>query len=514
MKSTVKVSISRSAFHLDSDAYAMLEKYLDALERHFVNKEGGKEIVSDIEERLAELLAARISIPEQVVSVAMVEEIIAIMGMPDDMEDIPEFATMPPSPKRKKKRLYRNVDDNVIGGVCSGLAAYFTIEVILIRILFVLFFFGFPTVGLPFGSSFAVILYLALWAAVPAARTPKQKIEVRGEDPTISSIQRRVEDEIEAVRQKWEKQGKKWTPEMEEELYAATHGGRKHSSNLFVRFAKVVLRVLILFIGIITLIAALGGLIALPLALFRGSLVSGVVLFDVLNFIHLDTNITFFKIMLLGVLLIPLLGLIYIGVKAIVGFRDKFRIGLVLFLLWIASLTGLVIVGGSSVKSYMQWGNVEEKIVLPVKHDTLYVDMPGHYYDKKNVFFQSDENDMFSIWASELDHDVKIYMMPTIKVMRSYISDSIYIEVVKRASGRTISDAYDNAGKMPFNYTLRDSLLLIDPYVYSKNDKWSGQLVTVKIYVPKGKEIKLQTRAGYKKARKIRNIKIGPTNRD
>ncbi|MDR0738469.1 MAG: PspC domain-containing protein, partial [Prevotellaceae bacterium] len=353
MKSTVKVSISRSAFHLDSDAYEMLRDYLDRLEKHFKGKDGGKEIVSDIEERLAELLTARISTPEQVVSPALVEEVIGIMGMPDDMETGGmEYGAGMPSPQNRR-RLYRDVQDKMLGGVCSGVAAYFGIDVTWSRLLFVLFLIGFSVPGISI-SGLLIVAYVVLWIIVPPAVTVRERMEMRNNNTTISDIQKKVEDEINTLRQKWERKGKQWTPEIEREVLGAGIGAR-HQEHALVRLFKLGLRAIMIFFGVIFLIVAVCGLLALPLCLFVGTVLSDVVLFDLFDLVAFDMNLTLFKVLLSIVLLLPLLGLLYIGTKAIVGFRGRFKIGLVMFLLWLAACVTLVVSVSSSALGFRRW---------------------------------------------------------------------------------------------------------------------------------------------------------------
>jgi phage shock protein PspC (stress-responsive transcriptional regulator) len=149
MKPTIKVSISGVAFHLDENAYHLLEKYLDRLQKHYANMDGGKEIIEDIELRIAELLKERIGSQDQVVSDIMITEVIAILGQPEEFEaEDNSFGNKyaETEKKRSPKKLYRDTDNKILGGVCSGLAAYFNIDVVWVRILFVVFFIGFSAI--------------------------------------------------------------------------------------------------------------------------------------------------------------------------------------------------------------------------------------------------------------------------------------------------------------------------------------------------------------------------------
>jgi phage shock protein PspC (stress-responsive transcriptional regulator) len=493
MKSTVKVSISRSAFHLDSDAYEMLHDYLNRLEKHFEGKDGGREIVSDIEERLAELLTARISTPEQVVSMALVEEIIAIMGMPGDMEPCETgYGATAPLPQNRRRRLYRDMHDKIIGGVCSGLAAYFGIDVAGSRLLFVLcFFVGVSIPVIPVGG-FLLIVYLALWIIVPPAVTARERMEMRNDNTTIADIQRKVEDEISALRQKWERKGKQWTPEIEREVLEAGIGAR-HQEHGLMRLFKIGLRAMMIFFGAIILLVAVCGLLALPVVLFMGTVLTDVVLFDLLDLVDINMNIVLFKVLLSMVLLLPLLGLLYIGTKAIVGFRGRFKIGLIMFLLWLAACITLVVAASSSALGFRRWIDVEEEMHIPAQYTTLHVDMPESYRDiiHRKALFKYDDNGIV-FWRNDRHGAPEVYVLPDIEVVQTADTGAIRVCFIKTASGVNRPTALAHAGEVPLQYTLRDSLLLLEPFVYSKERKWNGEIVSVRIYVPQGKRIQIE----------------------
>lgn len=195
MKTTVTINLGGFIFHIDDDAYQILHSYLLAIERQFANETDSKEIISDIESRLAELFTETLGNKKDVISKDDVAKVISIMGEPHDfsVEDEQENQT-----KRKNmtsyqttKRLYRDPENRILGGVCGGLGAYFNSDPLLFRILFVIIFFG-------LGSG--LIIYIILWIAIPEARTTAQKLEMRGEPITIENIKKAVREEFENVK--------------------------------------------------------------------------------------------------------------------------------------------------------------------------------------------------------------------------------------------------------------------------------------------------------------------------
>ncbi len=202
MKKTVNINLSGRVFYIDEDAYARLRKYLDRLEKYFSKQEEGKEIILDIESRIAELFESKLSNKNAVVNEAMVEEVIRIMGQPEDFDDGGSDAEENTSYQetyftKARKRLYRDVDNRVLGGVCSGIAAYLNTDPVFIRIIFAI---------LPF-LSFGIIIpvYIILWIVVPAAYTTAQKLEMRGENVTIKNIEKAIRNEYEDVKEHFSK---------------------------------------------------------------------------------------------------------------------------------------------------------------------------------------------------------------------------------------------------------------------------------------------------------------------
>ena len=131
-------------FHIDEDAYKKLQHYLDAIKRSFTDKQGRDEIILDIEARIAELFSEKRADKSQVISMKDVDEVIAIMGQPEDymvdediFEDEPEAASTKKAKKASIKRLYRDTENSYVGGVSSGLGHYLEIDAIWVRLLWV-----------------------------------------------------------------------------------------------------------------------------------------------------------------------------------------------------------------------------------------------------------------------------------------------------------------------------------------------------------------------------------------
>lgn len=195
MKKTININICGTSFVIDDDAYAMLSEYLDSLRKAYAHSGDPQDFMEDIEMRIAELLYARPAGRDAIVSIGEVEQIIHRMGRPEEIEDLEvetddtteeEKITMeeqivpPPYVPPVKHILYRNPEGKMLGGVCSGLATFFDINVAWIRLLFIVLFLA--------SFSLMFLLYIILWLVIPLARTPLQKIQLRGEQPTVENI--------------------------------------------------------------------------------------------------------------------------------------------------------------------------------------------------------------------------------------------------------------------------------------------------------------------------------------
>ena len=214
MKKTVTINLGGIVFYIDEDAYQLLKEYLDNIRIYFKNHPDESEIVTDIEARFSELLAKDIKHQNQSIVINQVEEVIKRIGQPEDFdvqsegasagEAEPGSASSSSSEKKhgtgysfsefQRRKLYRNPDDKVIGGVAGGLAAYFRIDSTIMRLVLVALMF--VTMGT------TIVAYLVMWILVPQADTAIEKLNMYGEDVTVENIGKRVSEEASDVKKK------------------------------------------------------------------------------------------------------------------------------------------------------------------------------------------------------------------------------------------------------------------------------------------------------------------------
>ena len=167
MNKTININLGGFFFHIDEIAYQKLRRYLESISRSLSDDTQGKnEIIADIEARISELLTEKITDVRQVVNEADIEDVIKIMGQPEDYSDAEEgYSDSSYSYKRNNaagKKLFRDGDDKFLGGVASGIAHYFDIDTIWIRL---------GLLALFFSAGFGILLYIILWILLPEAKT-------------------------------------------------------------------------------------------------------------------------------------------------------------------------------------------------------------------------------------------------------------------------------------------------------------------------------------------------------
>ncbi len=199
MKKTLTVNISGIVFHIDEDAYRRLDAYLVRIRRHFSSEKDGEEILSGIEDRIAEIFREKKQDQRQVVSLADVNEAISQLGEPSEISGEEEDQGRQQGAfhfeKDGPKRLFRDPDDKYIGGVCGGLASYFQIDTIWVRVLFVILIFAY---------SFGIILYILLWILVPKARTISDRMAMHGKRVTLTSIEQSIKEDLQDIKKNLE----------------------------------------------------------------------------------------------------------------------------------------------------------------------------------------------------------------------------------------------------------------------------------------------------------------------
>jgi phage shock protein PspC (stress-responsive transcriptional regulator) len=481
MKKAVKINISGMIFHLDEDAYELLLQYNVALAAHFGKGNEGKEICDDIERRIAELLQAKINPSKEVITLEDVNEVIGLLGRPEDFEEPGEesfekhantTSAKETSSTDSHKRLYRDTDNSVIAGVCSGMGAYFRIDPVIIRIIFILLLFA-------YGVTF--LIYFILWLIVPPAETTAEKLEMRGEDVTVSNIEKTIRNEYEHVKGN---------------IGKINQGGvigkafRTIFHTLFV-LLRMIFKLFAALLGFILFIVGVALLIGVVSAFFfKTSIFINQPGSDFFIFIrHLpyfvSNGLSFpLIISLCLVVLLPLALLIYLGLKLMFKISVKNRTIFVTgFIIWITSVILFGILVAVEAQNFSYDEQKIEKVALAGEMNKPFVIRASNSFNDKQIedydVFKSDNS---TILINGKEH--KILGRPEISIQKS--EDGLFqLQVERHAEGLNRRQASSLASTVVFHYSATDTALLVDPYFsLPENTKWRGPTVHIILLVP------------------------------
>jgi phage shock protein PspC (stress-responsive transcriptional regulator) len=484
MKKAIKINLSGLIFHIDDDAYEKLKSYLDTISRHFSNKQESKEIIDDIEARIAELFQERISGESQVINLKIVNEVIDIMGNPEDIADTGEEAeqgrTFHESYSRSR-RLYRDPENSVIGGVCGGLSAYFNVDPVIFRLLFVIFFFA---------GGASILVYVILWIVLPTAETAAQKLEMRGEKVNVSNLEKKIREEYDTVKDNV-KEG--YTKAKNSETYQKTERAASDFFDVLGKILLVFVKVILIIIGTSLVIGGIGlliGLIALPFV--------GVHVFpfesysfslgDVLLPFTDPVSVTLLVISITLLLLIPISAMLYGLIKLIFNIKTRNR-GLAVgaLTLWIVSLVCIIGIVAFESSHYSDFGRDSYSQELSIGSDTLYImvnDEQGDYLDDESI----------------IDLDERWYLLEDAEAFYGRINldiektegDVFRLDIEKESKGRSWERASENANNIDYHFSTDGNTLLLDPYFsVDLEHKWRFPRVEAIVRVPEGKVVVL-----------------------
>ncbi len=492
MKRTVQVNLSGQVFTIDEDAYEVLSAYLKRIASLYDRSAGKDEILSDIESRIAELLIERKGESKEVVTIEDVAAVTAIMGNPeqfedDSMDDTEESYRTNYSSDSSKKRLYRDSDNGIIGGVCSGIAYYFGIDPVWIRLFFGLSF-------IFFGSG--VIFYILLWIIIPEARSASEKLNMKGEPVNIGSIGKTIEKEIGSLGEKISNSGNNFSRTSGRKIERGIDRLAHFLAEIFRGIFKVlgkVLGAIFLMIGTFTIIFMIAGIIGVA---------------DVIHFDSNDwsssmniyewgdivfTSGTWLLSAIVGFILlvgVPFLALAYGGVKLLFPRFKVPYLGASFFGLWFIGLVLSIMTAFSIGQEFSKEEKVVKTVVLSdrgliadtinlnVGHDPFGISTNRAYY-ANNDFMMKVDNRRIIVGNVEFD------------IQQS--SDSqVKLEVKKSAQAESNEEARIRADSIQYNFSMDSSSITFDPFFsYPQMHLLRDQEVRLTLKIPVGQVVYL-----------------------
>jgi phage shock protein PspC (stress-responsive transcriptional regulator) len=575
MKKVININFQGAVVPIEESSYELLKQYIESLRRYFANEEGKDEIINDIESRISELFQERLKAGSTCITDDDVNAIIKNMGRPEEFEqaDNGEQATNPGAEDFKSestihetwnrqwkgKSLHRDENNKILGGVCSGIAAYFGIDPIIVRILFIVF--GFTGVGfllyillwifvpgsnmlengvrkrlyrnpdgkiiggvcsgigayfnfnpwlarfiflIPFftfvfrwghwGPNFfnltfspgSLIVYIILWLVIPEATTTSEKLEMKGEKVDLNSIKNSVLQEMKEVGVRVGKLGaqagemaKDKGPAIGQEIHMAA----RRSSGVLGNIIVTIFKVFIYFIlGCIA--------VALIIALFALA-IAAIGLFPLKDFVLTDGWQSVFAwgtlIFFIGV---PVVGIITFIIRRIARVKNSNKLMRYSFIgLWILGIICFISLITSVGRDFRSLSSVNSQPVT-LSNPTiagLHVEpFLNSNYNRGNNWFRLEP-----FAALGFEDDTAFISNIKIRIQKS-LTDSFEVYVSKSANGRSRRYADTTASLINFNISQNDSLLMMDRAIpINTTDKFRNQYVEVTIGVPVGHQIEI-----------------------
>jgi phage shock protein PspC (stress-responsive transcriptional regulator) len=498
MNKTITANIGGFAFNIDEQAYQLLLNYLKSIEAAYGNQEGGEEIIADIEARIAELFQEKLDDSKQIITSSDVDDVIAIMGKPEqyEVEDEDDFKAEQQTEKRRKRKFYRDTEEGMIGGVCSGLSHYLDWDPIWLRGIFIaLVLLGFA--GIP--------IYILLWILLPEARTRAEKLHMRGEQINVENISKSINDELNNVGESIKGFGKKAAEKGEP--FSKT-GSKKVAENVekvaggLVHILRVLLGGAALIFGLLMSVFLIVGLVGFLTATPLGDTVSYQYLKD---FIFFDPLMLLFATIALTILIgVPLLSAIYLGIRLLLRTENRVKgIGLTLFILFLVGIGFAITVAVSQGTKYKSEASMEvSSQFLPLSSDSIFVVLENDpYFHNQIILSDGDYQELMKV-----DQDRIIYGFPEFRI-NSTSDEEARLEVEFSVNGSTRSNALEIADRMEYNYRFKNDTLFLSPFFSGDfADKFRDHEVQLDLYLPDSTQLILpqnieritRGRAGFK----------------
>ncbi len=475
MNKTISINLGGVVFNIEEDAYNVLKGYLDHIGSLFAGDPAGAEIMDDIEARVAELFAERNNERKAVVVSADVEEMMTIMGRPEDYrlddEAPPQTVAEPTGIYYNKRKLYRDMDSAALGGVCSGLSHFLGWSLTIVRVLVVLLCF--------FSFGAAILGYVLVWALVPPAVTTSEKLHMRGESVNIESIGRIVNEESRAAA----KRLSSFSRGVGQNLRAhSTRGGR-----FILRTVARLFGLFITFIGFAMLIALAVSAAASEVNVFGFNGDN----WEVLNRLVFGNDNTL-RLLAIGVVLTivaPAVALIYAGLKLAIPSHRRIRgLGISLLSLFIVGALMCVWGGIKTGKNFSRDAELTNTVNLSaMKTDTLVLGvMPdnvfiGRHSRNNNGFF-----DLVKVAGDSICYGQGISVR-----FEPAPAQEFRMEVTRSSQGRNMEQAGNLARAIRFSYSARADTISLAPFFTTPAaDPYRAQNVDVIVYVPIGKYVR------------------------
>lgn len=482
MEKTIIINIGNTIIHIEESAYELLKAYLNEVKQYFANHADDLEIVTDIENRIAELLTEQLEEQKkQVVDSANVNSVIAQMGKVQDFDTAEEGEEEPVintnyQYQYTEKKLYRDMDDRVVAGVCAGIAHYVNADPKWIRL---------ATLLISFAGGFGVLVYAILWIIMPKAKSRIERMEMKGEPANLQGFQKNLDEELQAVKERLGEVNKHAQP-----IFARLGNFIGEFFEWLGRFisgtGKVIFKVIAGFIvvfGVLFLITLIIGTAA-----FQGFWDASIYEYFPFSIINESNR----GIILFGafvVLFVPILALVLFSIR--VAFNKQAINKTLSFALLIIWLAGVAITGYQAAKissEFKQHAELTQTVDLKsFSTYTLDIDKSKYFTKEDSIAYHIDANQKNQIVVDDLEDG------PFISPNRIHIdinkSETGVTRLIHKyeSQGKTFQSALQNAQNISYTYESKDSALVFSPrFQLRKGSIWRNQEVRLTLEVPIG----------------------------
>jgi phage shock protein PspC (stress-responsive transcriptional regulator) len=494
MKKAMQISLGGMHFHIDEDAYNLLQEYTGSLREYFSKEgEGSKEIIDDIEQRMAELLSARISEKKQVVSMDDINEAIKTLGKIEDFEfekptsDNKSESAYDASNRKAFRRLHRDPDNSILGGVCSGLASYFNVDPWVVRIIFIIMLF-INVIIPPFFSLFGVgiLLYIVLWIIVPKAHTTAQKLQMKGEPVTVQNIKRSINDEFQKVKSGVEGFSKS-------ENYRKTRDAAEEILHVIAKIILVFVKIIVYCIGIVFLIVGILLLAGVGTAVFtrfhwlRHFDWPNIYFPELSDFFTNPATASIVAACLIILIAIPVISLIVWGIKLLLNVHGSNRVlQATAVTLWIIALIVLIAMAFTEGEAFaFQASDTSTETIRSSKSSKLYLELNNDKDFKESIT-------IYSIFDYDICYDKekdKILGEPSLTIRESD-NDRMELFIKKSMRNVNMKNAESYLDEIEYDLVLKDSVLVFSKFFSMDDDyRWRFPEVELVLKIPEGQKI-------------------------
>lgn len=481
MNKTIIININGIIFHIEEDAYEILKNYMTGIKKHFAGTDDSFEITTDIENRLAEMFSELLKKESKhVIVTADVTSVILQMGTIEDFstqEQEPNF-TASYADMNTERRLFRDPEDHLIGGVAAGIANYFGVEAVWIRLAFALALFG-------AGSGF--LIYIILWMIIPRANTRAEKMAMKGEKADLQGFKRNFEEELRNVRKSLSNANREAKPF----IYKI----RDFVGEFFLllkRFfngsGKIIFKLIGLVIIAICACALIGLLVTLIVCAANQSVFThGLSPFNIVDYKF--SNLLYICGFL--VCAIPLFGLILFTLRAVFSKIMLGRsVGFILLIGWIAALSIVVFYASKIASDFKTTASFSQNVNIAQTNNQ-------HYYLKLNDIKILTKEDSATLGIKKNDFSNNIVLNNTDQSDSDISPENVSLYVEKsenqypvlvetyRSQGLDYQEALLNARNTSYNFIQQDSVIKFDRKLLPiKKALWRGQKIDLTLKMP------------------------------